>query len=471
MSDLFDVHVGTYSPREWDAREQQAGWPEERRESRPQIAGAGLDWHRLGFEPRWVGDDPSMAVAAFEANNYAGRGSDEWQRFQAGAARRSELALYISTIRSQGPDGPWNVFTGGGSRVDLPYLSHKSTLSFGGDGIALARPPEVADGLTATDRDLALRIKAERPLDENWVTLRPIVHDRADFFGTWTPLLITPDGHTVAGVWSAPNEADGSTIRHYMLPSLPDYEPLLKWLVERAIPDLVPTAAARSRRYVAELPAFQSLREIELIEQSAALKSQHEAEAATLADVLQAERLAVAQVRDPLLFGTGATLEGAIATVLTDAGLVVRPLDVELGRTASADFAVEHAGRRLLVEAKSTGGNAPEKLVEALHRHLTTWPQIKPDEPLDGGVLIVNHQHKLPPSDRDREVYQRQLFVDSLDVQVISTLQLFDWWRLGDMPSIRAVFETNGSAANLPKTTPPAPTTVDRPRRWRFGTR
>jgi len=67
-------------------------------------------------------------------------------------------------------------------------------------------------------------------------------------------------------------------------------------------------------------------------------------------------------------------------------------------------------------------------------------------------------------------VYQRQAFVDSLDVRVISTLQIFDWWRLGDTASIRAVFGTNGSA-NPPATAPPAPTPVDHRRRWWKGTK
>lgn len=53
------------------------------------------------------------------------------------------------------------------------------------------------------------------------------------------------------------------------------------------------------------------------------------------------------------------------------------------------------------MEVKSVSGNASEKLVEAIRRHLQTWPRVRPAEPVGGGVLIVNHQHKLDPDERD----------------------------------------------------------------------
>lgn len=76
---------------------------------------------------------------------------------------------------------------------------------------------------------------------------------------------------------------------------------------------------------------------------------------------------------------------------------------------------------RRLVEVKSAGGNAAEKLVAALDRHLQTWPAIRPSEPVSGGVLVVNHQHKLDPAERSSEVFSRPEFVATLTVTVLSS--------------------------------------------------
>jgi hypothetical protein len=40
----------------------------------------------------------------------------------------------------------------------------------------------------------------------------------------------------------------------------------------------------------------------------------------------------------------------------------------------------------------------------ALELHLSTWPRRRPKFPVAGGVLIVNHQHKLHPTERSAEV-------------------------------------------------------------------
>jgi FAD dependent oxidoreductase len=93
--------------------------------------------------------------------------------------------------------------------------------------------------------------------------------------------------------------------------------------------------------------------------------------------------------------------------VLTAAGLSVVDLDTALGATKSADLLVSAApaGPRRLVEVKGVGGAAQEHLVGHLQRHLGTWPQLRPDEPVTGGVLVVNHQHKLHPAERVARVY------------------------------------------------------------------
>lgn len=97
---------------------------------------------------------------------------------------------------------------------------------------------------------------------------------------------------------------------------------------------------------------------------------------------------------------------------------------------------------RRLVEVKSERGNAKEPLVGDLRRHLDTWSELQPGIPVDGGTLIVNHQHKLPPGQRLRQIYRRPEFVNTLTVPVVGSLDLFDWWRTKNWEAIRtAVLE------------------------------
>ena len=130
-------------------------------------------------------------------------------------------------------------------------------------------------------------------------------------------------------------------------------------------------------------------------------------------------------------------MEDAVARVLRDAGLSVVELDEALGDTSSADLLVGDGSERRLVEVKSASGRANESLVAKLLGHLQTWARVAPDNPVSGGVLIVNHQHRLKPADRDVSVYQRKEFTDSLTVPVISAAQLFSWWRGQDWAAIR----------------------------------
>lgn len=133
-----------------------------------------------------------------------------------------------------------------------------------------------------------------------------------------------------------------------------------------------------------------------------------------------------------MFYGTGDTLVDAVATVLRAAGFEVVGLDEELGDTRSADLLATLGDHRRLIEVKSEGRNASESLVNDLRRHLQTWPGLRPEHPVGGGVLVVNHQHRLPPSDRSPTVFSRTEFVATLTEPVISVRDLFDWWRTED---------------------------------------
>jgi hypothetical protein len=86
--------------------------------------------------------------------------------------------------------------------------------------------------------------------------------------------------------------------------------------------------------------------------------------------------------------------------------------------------------------------------------HLGTWPQLRPGEPVTGGVPIVNHQHRLHPSERTEQVYSRPEFLAALRVTVLSTLDLFRWWRAENWTAIQTA--VMGDAPDT-ATTPAAP--------------
>ncbi|MGY0057421.1 hypothetical protein ACWY4P_12785 [Streptomyces sp. LZ34] len=150
-------------------------------------------------------------------------------------------------------------------------------------------------------------------------------------------------------------------------------------------------------------------------------------------------------------------------------------LDEELGGTKSADLLVGADGvASRLAEVKGASGPAQEHLVGHLQRHLETWPQLRPDKPVSEGVLIVNHQHKLHPSERTAAVYARPEFVaslESLPVTVISTVELFNWWRAADWTAIRTAVLGDAAAIAQSATpvNPPQPPTAQRRRWWSGG--
>jgi hypothetical protein len=95
----------------------------------------------------------------------------------------------------------------------------------------------------------------------------------------------------------------------------------------------------------------------------------------------------------------------------------------------------------MLVEVKSSSGNPSESLVDDALRHFATWPALRPELPVEGVVLVLNHQTRLHPLDRVDEPYTRPEFVQSLKISVITTRRLFDYWRARDAAGIfEAVF-------------------------------
>ncbi|MGW1355257.1 hypothetical protein ACWCQE_39340 [Streptomyces sp. NPDC002409] len=60
---------------------------------------------------------------------------------------------------------------------------------------------------------------------------------------------------------------------------------------------------------------------------------------------------------------------------------------------------------------------------------------------------MVNYQIKLPPAQRDAEVYTDRAFADALTMPVIGSARLLDWWRREEWDAVRrAVFDDTGGA-------------------------
>lgn len=136
----------------------------------------------------------------------------------------------------------------------------------------------------------------------------------------------------------------------------------------------------------------------------------------------------------------------AVAGILRDAGLQVEDLDERFGDTISADLLVTGHVLNVLVEVKSSNQTASEDLAAKLTKHLATWPTIAPNDPLNRGVLVVNHQLQLPTEVRTEQVYARKEFVDTLSFQVIAMRTLLNWWLQQDWDTIRRVFGAAVSA-------------------------
>jgi hypothetical protein len=210
------------------------------------------------------------------------------------------------------------------------------------------------------------------------------------------------------------------------------------------------------------------------------MEIRHLEERARLEAEREDARRAAEGVRDGLLYGSGGELVRAVDQVLSDAGISTIDLDAGEKGTWSADLLASAEGPARLVEVKSESGRAKESLVGDLLKHLGTWRAGRPEEPVSGGTLIVNHQRKTAPEQREPQVYGRQEFVKSLTVNVVGSIDLFRWWKDSDWPAIREAVlgETtppgdDRSAANATPDAPAAPQRCGswfrRPRRARRG--
>lgn len=423
---------------------------------------AALDLAGLGVEVRWLGDQTDACLAALEPSRYHGRGADELARFRAGARARADVAVSVHTLFDD--ESPRSVMFSAVASVSVSDYTSVSARRVGAGTL-----PVLADGLDAPDRDLANRLLQTIGAGNRWLALSlngaelhtPSGYEVHQPVGTLTPLLVTQLGEPVAAVWID----DEGLERVYVLPEGHDWAQTIRWLVERCLPVHASNGLRALRRDLVGVPV-ELLSDLERDANAALaeLEAEYEPRLADARQAATAARLRADEVRDGLLYETGAPLVAAVAGVLGDAGLSVEDLDERFGNTVSADLLVTDAVR-VLVEVKSSNQSAGEDLAIKLTKHLATWPKILPDEPVDRGVLVVNHQLRVPVEQRNARVYTNQAFVDTLDFEVVSTRDLLTWWLRRDWVTIRRVF--GGGTAETSSASGSAGEVAPRRRRFR----
>ncbi|MEV0453800.1 hypothetical protein [Catellatospora methionotrophica] len=446
---LVPIHIG--QPEPGSERERQHLAMEEHARDRghssePLRVPAGVDWARHGLAPKWLGMDTSDCAVAIEPGHFTGRGDQERDRFLAAAARRGELALVISVI-GDGDSPGRNLF----GRYGSVSVSDSYTRVLG-KRLPEGSRPTIVDGLTAADRDLALRLLS-RPDGVPWWALElqgSMLHGtngKTDYpaTGHLDPILVDALGAPVAAAWVSP----AGDVRWYVIPDEMPWDNVLGWLIHSALPSFAPAVLRRARSPHFLDPDLQTIDELRARQALSALEARHAEELEVVRQELRVAEEAAETVRYGLLYGSDKVLVDAVARVFAAAGIHTVNLDEELGATKSADLLASRGDGRpgVLVEVKAAGRAAQEHLLGHLARHLVTWPQLRPQVPVDGGVLVVNHHQKAIPADRPLQVYTRPETVESLPFTVLSTIELFGWWRAGDWAAIRAaVLGTDGTA-------------------------
>ncbi|MFC8269492.1 hypothetical protein ACFUIZ_27805 [Streptomyces cinereoruber] len=418
----------------------------------------GINGDKAGAEPRWLGMDTSTCAAAINPSHFHGQGADEFTRFLDRATSRGETALIIAAMGNTTSEPRLSVFGGDVASVHLPGFAG----SIVGKRLGTGSQITLAPGLNPVDQDLALRIRNSSG-DGPWWAMqpRPVTAEGPSgttFYqpeGEFVPILVDTLGEPVVARWMP---SDGKQI-WYSVPDGINWNTLVGWLVQRALPAHVPDALRRVRSPHRINPDLETTAESSARHALEELERHYGAEKARLEVAQKRAKEAAEPVRSGLLFGTGSELVDAVEVVLRAAGFDVTDLDEELG-TKSADLPAVLGEETRLVEVKSEGGQAKKALMADLERHLGTWPKLRPDQPVTRGALVVNHQHKLDPAQRTREVYGRREFVATLKHPVIPATSLFGWWRTEDWAAVRAAVlgqqhhgtEPSGTASAKPQT-------------------
>lgn len=240
----------------------------------------------------------------------AGVASPTVSGFRAAAESRGEIALVISPIGCMGQQSR-NVFTRHDDAIHVGGVESRISSRPLGEG---ARVVPAAD-LGRADRQLALRmldgksVSRWRILTLDAVTSRAadarVVHHPVQ--GALVPIIVTEFGEPVVAAWTSQDGVE----RRYVVPVETPWHPLLKWLLEQALPEYVPAAVRRARREIAHDPTHLTRMERDARASLADLDEDYAMRRAALEHEFEGAQTAASPVRDGLLYGTGEELAGA----------------------------------------------------------------------------------------------------------------------------------------------------------------
>jgi hypothetical protein len=357
------------------------------------------------------------------------------------------MALVISPVGDLGETSR-NAF---GPRVDSLQLNANYTYVEAqplGDGATVRPAPDIGD----VDSDLALRLSNCRPVPR-WRSLAlnsafletPHGRQQPRVEGVLLPILESELGEPVVAAWVS---ADGAE-RRYIVPAETPWPLLLQWLHEKALPEYVPQAMRRARRHLATDQAFMTLRERRARSALASLAADYASRRAEIERQLEAAQGEATTAREGLLYGTGSQLVDAVRSVFEWADIMVVDLDVMLDGPRNADLLCTYRGHSRLVEVKAASGRAPERAYDDLVRHLREWPSLPDSTPVEGGALVLNHEHRSLPGDRSESPYTRPEFLAARVEPIITTLALFAAWCEEDVPTVRRLLFGSNEEPNV----------------------
>ncbi|NJP74961.1 hypothetical protein, partial [Streptomyces sp. C1-2] len=365
---LVPVHIAVHDPAQREEPDPQAA-NHARKLSAASAKYAEISWTEHRAEPRWLGMDTSTCAAAINPSDFSTHCADEFDRFLSGAASRGEPALILATMGTADDDNErvWSVFGRPGGHVNFRHF----TGTIVGERLLAGAEVSLAPGLDPADRDLGLRLLNRPPSAPWWaMTLQATAMEgpRGTTVrkpeGELVPILVDNLGKPVAARWMS---ADSRQI-WYVIPDSVDWNQVVGWLVQRALPEHLPAALRRVRSRHQVDPALETPAETQARGALEELKRRYLEDEARIEDELRRARQVVEPVRSGLLYGSGSELEDAVAVVLRAAGFAVTDLDEELGATLSADLLAVLSGSTCLVEVKAASGTAGEKLISQLQR-------------------------------------------------------------------------------------------------------
>jgi hypothetical protein len=368
-----------------------------------------FEWPEFVYVRRDGSDTGTCAAAVCTS------ASPETARYLEGAKRRGEIGLGIQEMQG------------------LPGAPHSYSLPYApGSILATALPsdviPELAEGLTPEDKDLALRVRANKDIDWSTLSLQG-----GDLGATFQPLLIDALGKPVVACWIPTGLREQ---RWYIIPRGCKWEPIRDWLIYKAIPEFVSEAANRVYQLASIEDKFRTEAERDASAALEAFDKRAETERGRLEAESETAESEANAVRVPLLYKAGDDLKGAVEIALRSCGFEVEDLDEKFGEPLSGDLLASFKGKHWLIDPKAATGSPSEDEVSSVAKHLNTWSELGRQEKLQHAILVWNHHTKRPPAARPSVPYSRKEFVQgvlpNLRVTVISSMALCRWWASGD---------------------------------------